>query len=424
MNSMNNITSITRNKIFSFIVNEDCVGLSLNEPFLYYGNLNCPDFLSRLYNLHKLPSFDSRVENAYDDIYRHTVTNPTDYEYGWLFTDARLPLIDGSDEDLLRFLCEMFHPEVRNNRSNWRLAFSNINELIKADGYEFFIKQIISNTAIYGWRRLNSKFSSLKQNEVSTLMNLFNRGGYVLNFSNQSFNDFTLKTIGLKLVEYYGLSKGKSLQYFVDEAQESYVIKLFIALFDAYMQDTSYAEERKEASFQHNKEIIDRWKLGVTAYVKMSENLDISFSSEYIREQISIMMKMTAENPTEAIGKAKELIESCCKTILEERNLEVPKGETLGKLTKKVMGLMKVTPENINDRLPAATAMKAILGNLSGIAEHMATLRNSYGSGHGKSASYKGLEERHAKLAVGSSITLVDFLWETHKRTLPSSHGG
>ena len=88
------------------------------------------------------------------------------------------------------------------------------------------------------------------------------------------------------------------------------------------------------------------------------------------------------------------------------------------------MGLMKVTPENINDKLPAATAMKAILGNLSGIAEHMATLRNSHGSGHGTSASYKGLEPRHAKLAVGSSITLVDFLWETHKRTLPSSHGG
>ena len=34
-----------------------------------------------------------------------------------------------------------------------------------------------------------------------------------------------------------------------------------------------------------------------------------------------------------------------------------------------------------------------------------------------KSASYKGLEERHAKLAVGSSITLVEFLWCTHERT-------
>ena len=26
---------------------------------------------------------------------------------------------------------------------------------------------------------------------------------------------------------------------------------------------------------------------------------------------------MQSENPTEAIGKSKELIESCCKTILE-----------------------------------------------------------------------------------------------------------
>ena len=46
------------------------------------------------------------------------------------------------------------------------------------------------------------------------------------------------------------------------------------------------------------------------------------------------------------------------------------------------------------------------LGNLIAIAEGMTTLRNSYGSGHGRAASYK---ERHAKLAVGSSITLVEF---------------
>lgn len=49
------------------------------------------------------------------------------------------------------------------------------------------------------------------------------------------------------------------------------------------------------------------------------------------------------------------------------------------------------------------------LGNLIAIAEGMTTLRNSYGSGHGRAASYKGLEERHAKLAVGSTITLVEF---------------
>ena len=35
-------------------------------------------------------------------------------------------------------------------------------------------------------------------------------------------------------------------------------------------------------------------------------------------EQIELMLKMKNTNPTEAIGKAKELLESCCKSILDE----------------------------------------------------------------------------------------------------------
>ena len=42
-------------------------------------------------------------------------------------------------------------------------------------------------------------------------------------------------------------------------------------------------------------------------------------------------------------------------------------------------------------------------------------MRNPFGSGHGKEATYKGLEARHAALAVGSSITFVQFVWETYK---------
>ena len=48
--------------------------------------------------------------------------------------------------------------------------------------------------------------------------------------------------------------------------------------------------------------------------------------------------------------------------------------------------------------------------SISSISE----LRNSYGSGHGKEAKYQGLNERHAKLAVGCTVTLVNFLWETY----------
>jgi hypothetical protein len=55
------------------------------------------------------------------------------------------------------------------------------------------------------------------------------------------------------------------------------------------------------------------------------------------------------------------------------------------------------------------------LGNLRGITSGLAELRNPYGSGHGKSANYKGLSERHAKLAIGCSATLVNFIWDCYE---------
>jgi hypothetical protein len=54
------------------------------------------------------------------------------------------------------------------------------------------------------------------------------------------------------------------------------------------------------------------------------------------------------------------------------------------------------------------------ISNLRVIATNLAALRNPYlyGSGHWNSAAYRGLEERHAKLAVGSrAYHLPAFFW-------------
>lgn len=50
--------------------------------------------------------------------------------------------------------------------------------------------------------------------------------------------------------------------------------------------------------------------------------LQEKFSSEYLSKQIELMLRMQNENPTDAIGKAKELIESCCKTILDNKGIK------------------------------------------------------------------------------------------------------
>lgn len=420
-NKMNKITPITRKEIFSLLVHgykeSSFWGEETHLVFCFYGTLSCVDFLGRLYNLEKLPSLDSRLKNAAEDIYRHTVLNPNDYPDDWLFNDSRFPLCNGTDEQLLDFLCEIFNPEVRDEESNWRFFLRKINELIHADGYEFYIDHIVSNRIAYGWRRKDDKFRIIKKAELYSLIGLFNRGGYVLDFSTSGFDDFTQDIVGIRLTGYYGLSKGKSLAAFAEEGKENDIIKLIVALFDYYVSNPTYDNEKNGIAYQKYQNTIERIRLGIVAMNEFAKELEQRFSSEYMSSQISIMMKMTKENPTEAIGKAKELIESCCKTIMEERKVQFSQDDSVGQLTRKVMKLLKVTPHNIDDKLPTAEAMKKILGNLSAIAEGMATLRNNYGSGHGKPASYKGLEERHAKLAVGSSITLVEFLWCTHERT-------
>ena len=266
--------------------------------------------------------------------------------------------------------------------------------------------------------------------EIGAFLCLFNRAGYVLNFSTDSFDVFTQNSIGLALCNHYQLSKGKSLTAYVNEANECDVIRLLDDLLEYYEMHFQFEINTEEDSTgrcwsPQNKEyqvyykkcrtIMDRIKLKTTPFTKQGELLKWKFSSEYLSSQIDIMLKMQNENQTEAIGKSKEFIESCCKTILEESHETLHKDWNVSQLVKATMKFLEISTDSITNASAEGKTIKAILGNLHGIAGNIAELRNAYGSGHGKSASYKGLTTRHAKLAVGSSITLVNYLWDTYE---------
>ena len=272
----------------------------------------------------------------------------------------------------------------------------------------------------------------ISNQQQGKLLALFNRGGYVLDFSTPSFDTFTFQSIGIPVCTKYALSKGKSLIAYLDEASIQDRIKLLSDLFDYY--EERYATEydknglppfdmfsppdynpRYASLYKECKEIINEAR-DCNVYISSSaEMLEDKFSGEYLKEHIHLMIDMQTKNPTEAIGKAKELIESCCKTILDERGIQWSKDWDVQKLCGQTMLQLKLMPSDIPENAKAADTMKALLGNLLQVSSRMAELRNMYGSGHGKSANYKGLQERHAKLAVGASITLVTFLWETHE---------
>lgn len=279
----------------------------------------------------------------------------------------------------------------------------------------------------------------LTNTEKGYFLRLLNRGGNIPGFNVDEFNAFTMSSIGIPLCEHYGVSKGKSLTRYVYEANDEDVTKLLFELLTNYEEnyphfhyDTGYGDEDEFAPiwaqisndkepeyrklYEKCKEVANRLTSENQYTDDAAKSIKEAFSSEYIDNQLAIMLPMQKENPTEAIGKAKELIESCCKGILEENGQTYDSTWDAPRLVKETTNFLKVAPENIPSDIRGAESMKSILKSLRAIANGLNELRNVYGSGHGKSPNYQGLSERHARLAVGSALTLVNFLWDSHLR--------
>ncbi len=155
----------------------------------------------------------------------------------------------------------------------------------------------------------------------------------------------------------------------------------------------------------------------VTRARSVAEALDAG----WMQKEIERLENSVEHDPSLAIGTAKELIETCCKTILTKRDIIFSRKADLPELTKLLAKELSLVPENISDEARGAETIRLILRNLSSITQYLSELRGLYGSGHGRDGKHRGLEPRHARLAVGAAIAFVDFMTDTHhKRPMPS----
>ena len=154
---------------------------------------------------------------------------------------------------------------------------------------------------------------------------------------------------------------------------------------------------------------------GKTSIEKKGNDIKNIFNAEYVTHRINFMESLIESSPYDSIGAAKELVEIACKSIFESRQEKFDKNWDLSKLMKETTKLLKLTPDDISDEAKAAKSIRQILGSLSAVVQGIAEVRNEYGSGHGKDSNFKGLQPRHAKLAVGAASTLAIYLLETHE---------
>jgi hypothetical protein len=137
----------------------------------------------------------------------------------------------------------------------------------------------------------------------------------------------------------------------------------------------------------------------------------------WMQKEIERLENAVERDPALAIGTAKELVETCCKSILSKRAIDVSHKADLPALTKMIANELSLVPEGIPDAARGADTIRLILRNLSALTQYLAELRSLYGSWHGRDGNHRGLEPRHARLAVGAAVAFIDFVTETHQQT-------
>ena len=259
--------------------------------------------------------------------------------------------------------------------------------------------------------------STLKYREKRYIEDLLGMSsGYVLKFSDREFAELFDEVAGIDI---------HSDKYSTEGSSKANKLRSFWKIESDYVAGKvllEFIEDCKQNPFSHeHSDLIDECRLIAERLLSTHVNSDllsqraIRMDASYLKQQIERMEQSIESDPTLAIGTAKELIETCCKTILSERSVELAdKNPDIPTLTKSVLKELKLVPEGVPNEARGRDVHKRILSNLATIGNGIAELRGLYGTGHGQDGRATGLTPRHARLAAGSAATLATFLFETH----------
>jgi Abortive infection C-terminus len=95
--------------------------------------------------------------------------------------------------------------------------------------------------------------------------------------------------------------------------------------------------------------------------------------------------KSITDDPAQAIGSAKELVETVLKSIVEDYSQKPV--EDMPTLLKKAQEKLGLDAKSVGDGVPGAQTLRRTLSNLGQIVIGVAEIRTLYGTGHGRSRS-------------------------------------
>lgn len=244
----------------------------------------------------------------------------------------------------------------------------------------------------------------MNRNEKELFKKVFNVGGQILDFSINTFNSFTKNSVGVELCKKYGLSKGKSFEAFIDEANDSKIYKLCFDLME-YSEINNFVEglsQERKALFANCKKILLEEKKNIDLLLPTINSIDVS----YIRKTMNAAyIDINNSNYDSAITKSRTLIEESFIYAIEKKN-ELPiQSGNINKLYQQFKQLYQLHQNQDVDR-----RINDLLSGMDKIITSISNMRNDYSDSHGRGSKRITIQKHTSILFVNTSIILCEYI--------------
>lgn len=145
---------------------------------------------------------------------------------------------------------------------------------------------------------------------------------------------------------------------------------------------------------------------------------------EIIAQQVYAIEDAIEHVPDFAFDLAKTLVESVCKTILEDIGHPAEPAWDAPRILRETTTYLAILPPGHPSAAKARDSIKKTLSGLHTTIQGLCELRNDYGlSSHGRDGLSARLDLRHATLAAQAADTIVSFLYRVHREALMQTPG-
>jgi Abortive infection C-terminus len=130
-----------------------------------------------------------------------------------------------------------------------------------------------------------------------------------------------------------------------------------------------------------------------------------------VDDEFTRALQNLSSDPREAVSAACNILESVCKTYIEDEGLDKPAKQDLPAVWNVVRKHLNFDPSKIEDQ-----DLQKILSGMISVVDGIGALRTHASSAHGAGRTQYLLEPRHARLAVHAAHTIVAFVLEAWDR--------